>query len=201
MALPISSVKLYTPDEYFDLSESAEERYEYEHGKLVAMGITTDSHEDLAFNTKLALKRATRQRGCKVHKESVALEVEAEGKYYLPDVMLTCDERDHQNRKLKRYPSLVVEVISPSSVQRDRDEKFKAYLGLPSLRYYLLIAQDQVRVDVFEKAEGQKGWFFDYFTELTDVIELKQLDLQLRLADIYEEVELLPEEDDDSQRA
>ena len=197
MALPITSEKRYTPEAYFDLSESAEERYEYEHGKLVAMGSSTGLHSELMLNAAMALKQAVRGRGCKAYAETVKLEVEADGKYYLPDVMLTCDERDRQSPKVKRYPGLLIEVLSESSVQRDRDEKFKAYLGLPSLRYYLLIAQNQVRVDVFEKAEGQKGWFFDYFTELTDVIELKQLDLPLRLADIYEEVEWLPEEEND----
>ncbi len=196
MGLPITKEKRYTVEEYFALSEAAEERYEFEYGELVAMGRTTDTHEDLAFNAKTILKRATRKKGCKVHQESVALEVEEKGKYYLPDVMLTCDERDHANRDIKRYPGLVIEVVSKSSVKRDRDEKFKAYFSLPSLKYYLLLSQDQVKVEVFEKREGQKGWIYDFFTEMTDVMELEQLDIQLKVGDIYDDVELIPDQQD-----
>ncbi|MGB3616526.1 MAG: Uma2 family endonuclease [Catalinimonas sp.] len=70
--------------------------------------------------------------------ESVALKVDAAERYYLPDVMLTCDERDRADRRFKRHPSLVAEVISPSSVRRDREARFSAYLRLPTLRYYVL---------------------------------------------------------------
>lgn len=196
MGLPITKEKRYTVEEYFALSEAAEERYEFEHGELVAMGTTSDLHSELMINMASVLKTAIRGKGCKVYAETVSLEVEPSGRYFLPDVMLSCDERDLKNRRVKRHPGLVIEILSPGTAKRDRDEKFKAYFSLPSLKYYLLLSQDQVKVEVFEKREGQKGWIYDFFTEMTDVMELEQLDIQLKVGDIYDDVELIPDQQD-----
>lgn len=193
MGLPIPQKAYYSPEEYFQFCSTTEEAYEYEHGTLLAMGQTTDTHEDIAFNLKLHLKQATKGQGCRVHKESVSLEVDAANRYFLPDVMLTCDQRDHEDRLIKRYPSLVAEVISQGSVKRDREDKFLAYLTLPSLKYYLLLAQNQVRVEVYSKVKG-KAWAFTYYDSPEDVIVLEQLNITLRVADIYEGVDLVRKE-------
>ncbi|MEO1451668.1 MAG: Uma2 family endonuclease, partial [Bacteroidota bacterium] len=109
--------------------------------------------------------------------------------YYLPDVMVTCDARDHADRHIKRYPSLVAEVVSPGSVQRDRVEKFRKYLELPSLKYYLLINQDQISVEVY--ARGEQGvWQYQHLSNLDDLMQLKQLNISASLADMYEDVDL-----------
>lgn len=95
MGLPVTKVHNYSPEEYFAISEEAESRYEYEHGKILDMGTTSEPHNDLVFNLTRLLKDATAGKGCKVQFETIRLEVEEAGKYYLPDVMLTCDAKDH----------------------------------------------------------------------------------------------------------
>ncbi|MEO1417774.1 MAG: Uma2 family endonuclease [Bacteroidota bacterium] len=194
MGQAITKEKRYSPFEYFKISREAEHRMEYEDGILMDMGQTTDTHEELAFNLKSSIKKEVKGKACKVHMETVSLEVAESSKYYLPDVMLTCDERDHQDRLMKRYPSLVAEIVSPSSSKRDREEKFAAYLKLPSIKYYLLIAQDRIRIDVFSKGEG-KGWEFHYYEELAESIPLPQIGISLSVADIYEDVILVSEEE------
>lgn len=197
MGLPAMKQTLLTSQEYLKISASAEERYEFESGELVAMGRTSDVHEDLAFNAKLALRSAVKGRNCKVHKESIALEIASENTYYLPDVMLTCDERDHADHNMKRHPGLVIEVLSPESVKRDRDKKLLAYLKIPSLRYYLLVAQDQVRIEVYSNTTGQSGWAFHVYESVDDVIPLDLLDIELSVNAVYDDIELSkPIEDD-----
>lgn len=111
--------------------------------------------------------------------------------------MLTCDERDHADRNMKRFPGLVIEVLSPESVKRDRDKKFLAYLKIPSLRYYLLIAQDQIRIEVYSNTAGQSGWAFHVYESIEDVIPLDLIDIELSVKAVYDEVELSdPIEDD-----
>jgi len=188
MADSVSPSEHITPDQYFVLARKSDERLEYVHGEVVAMGQTTDIHADLAFNVKAELKLSTERRSCKFHMETGALEVEPNGRYYLPDVMLTCDERDHADRLIKRYPSLVVEVLSESSESRDRGEKFAAYLRMPSLGYYLLIAQDRIRIEVYTKIDSG-GWHFTYYESPEDVISLDQLDLVLRVERVYDGVD------------
>ncbi|MEM8897574.1 MAG: Uma2 family endonuclease [Bacteroidota bacterium] len=121
------------------------------------------------------------------------MEAEEDNRYFLPDVMLTCDERDHADRDMKRYPSLVVEIVSPTSSQRDRDVKFRAYLRIPSIKYCVLIAQDQTRVEVFARMDSSKGWSFNYYESLEDTIEFQELGFRLSLNNIYEGVSLIPD--------
>lgn len=196
MGLPAMKPTLVTSQEYLKISASAEERYEFESGELVAMGRTSDVHSELVINSASEVKRVVKGRGCKVYAESVGLTV-AENTYYLPDVMLTCDERDHADRNMKRYPGLVIEVLSPESVKRDRDKKLLAYLKIPTLRSYLLIAQDHLRIEVYSREKDQSGWVFHVYESLEDVISLDLLDIELSVKAVYNEVELSdPIEDD-----
>lgn len=180
---------LLTSQEYLKISASAEERYEFESGELVAMGRTSDIHGELAFNAASEVKRLVKGRDCKVYTVSVGLSI-SENTYYLPDVMLTCDERDHADRNMKRHPGLVIEVLSPESVKRDRDKKLLAYLKIPSLRYYLLVAQDQVRIEVYSNTTGQSGWAFHVYESVDDVIPLDLLDIELSVNAVYDDIEL-----------
>lgn len=193
MGDPVLKHKRFTVEEYLTLLQEVEEKYEFEEGRLVMMGQTTDIHNELVFNVRASIKEAVQSRGCKVYSESVSVEVDAEKKYYLPDVVLTCDSRDLLDRKIKRYPGLIVEVISPGSIKRDKDIKFQAYLKIEALRYYLLVMQDRVRIEVYSKHPDTKGWHFNYYESLTDIIPLDLLDIQLRVADVYDEVDLLQE--------
>ena len=199
MALPAQTTeKRLSPEAYFAFAARQEGRYEYEHGELVDMGLTESPHSELMINLSSALKQAVKGRPCKVFAETVGLEVEANGRYYLPDVMLSCDERDLRPSKIKHHPSLVVEILSPGTADRDRGTKFEAYLRLPSLRYYVLVAQDKIRVEVFHKLE--KGWKFDYYESLENEIDLADLEVRLNLSDLYDGVQLLsPEAGEDDE--
>ena len=198
MGLP--AIKLtppFTAVDFLRFAEKQVERVEYENGRFVAMGTTSGPHNEIVLNLAGILKSLSRKKGCKVYVESVSLEVEKDGKYYLPDVMLTCDARDHADRKLKRYPSLVAEVLSATSVKRDRGEKLQAYLKLASLQHYLLLSQDQIRVEVFSRgAEG--NWLYQSLEGLNQTLHLSQPELSIPLASLYEEVELIPEEEEEA---
>ncbi len=196
MGQPVSTSQFYTLEEYFEISAKSEIRYEYEHGELVGIGRTSDTHSELMINISSMIKSKIKGKGCKVYAETVSLEAEEANSYYLPDVMLTCDPRDHADRNMKRYPSLVAEILSPESFQRDREDKFQGYLKMPSLQYYLIVSQNKVRVEVFGKMKDGPGWNFHYFESLEDVIQLDQLDIDIKVADIYEDVTLIPSLDD-----
>ncbi len=175
---------------YFELSASQEERYEYESGEVVAMGRTSLRHSALMLNVASSLKQATKGRNCMALAETVSVEVEAATHYFLPDVVLTCDDEDLQAEQLIRNPLLIVEVLSPATEQRDRGVKFKSYLKMPSLQHYLLVAQDQIRVEVYGKMPDGPGWTFNYFERLEDEIHLPKLSLSLSLEEVYEGIRI-----------
>lgn len=192
MALPLQQSSSLSLQEYLQLSKAAEERYEYEHATIVAMGHSSLIHSELMLNTTTALRQATKGKGCKVYAETVSVEVEKDGLYYLPDVVLTCSQEDINQKEFLRHPELIVEILSPGSQERDRGIKLESYLKIPGIKYYLLISQEKIRVDLFAKNSSNRGWSYDYFESWEDVILLDQLEIELALRGIYEEVNFTP---------
>ena len=184
MAYPALENEYFTIEDYLALSESAEISYEYEHGKIVAMGSSSKVHNRLIRNTSNILFQATDKKNCEVFSESIKLEVEKDGVYYLPDVVLSCDHRDKADPQIIRFPSLIIEVLSPGSEKRDRGKKFHAYLKIPSLVYYILVSQNQLKVEVFTKINSG-GWRYQIYDEIDQFVSLTQLEFELRIAEIY----------------
>jgi Uma2 family endonuclease len=106
--------------------------------------------------------------------------------FYYPDVMVTCDERDRTPDDFKRYPCLIVEVLSPTTAAFDRGEKFADYRTLETLREYVLINQERVSVECFRRnAEGR--WVLYPYGEGEEV-HLARVDFRCAIATLYEDV-------------
>lgn len=126
-----------TPEEYLALEESSTIRHEYVDGEIYAMAGGTDDHPDdhnaIALNCASILKAHLRGSSCRAFISDVKTQLDSLNIYYYPDVFVTCDARDQTNRKLKRYPCLIIEVLSDSTEAIDRGKKFEHYQTLDSL--------------------------------------------------------------------
>lgn len=100
-----------------------------------------------------------------------------------PDMMFTCHEEDLADERLVRQPSLVAEVLSDCTEKRDRGEKFEAYLTLNSLRYYLLLSQSKVQIELFTKLE--KGWHSQRLEDPAEKISLPEWGISFMLGDLF----------------
>ncbi len=171
--------------EYLEREEQNPLRSEYYRGELFAMAGTSDAHNEITGNIYAQLKSRSLAKGCKAYIENLKLEL-IPGEYYVyPDVMLTCDPRDKEDRYIKRYPRLLVEVLSPGTENHDRDNKLPRYLQIPSLEALLLVSQTTTKVELYLRKEEE--WLFSVFVSPTDEIRIG--DLKLTLAEVYEEVE------------
>ena len=186
--------ELITTEDYLRISARAEERFELHHGELVAMGRTTGQHSEISLNAAFQLKQALKGRDCKVYSETVAVQSQDQSSYFLPDVMVTCDERDHADHSIKRYPSLIIEVLSDESVRRDFGKKLRAYTEIPSVMYYLIISQDLMLIQVYARQEEKSGWEVRMYDQPQQLIELPAMKVSITVADVYDGVELPPEE-------
>src|SRR5215213_6762983 len=104
-----------------------------------------------------------------------------EATFYYPDVFVACDKPDPYFR---REPILIIEVLSPSTETIDRREKLKVYRQIPTLQEYVIIAQDKIHVE-FHQKQTDGFWQKQIFTELEDALNLKSVDLQLNLKEIF----------------
>ncbi|MGY3090097.1 Uma2 family endonuclease [Hymenobacter sp. UYAg731] len=161
-------------------------RHEFFEGELFAMAGGTAKHNTLVLNCAFAMRAGLRGKSCRVFTENVQLAVES-GRYYnYPDVQVTCEPADLLAERTMKSPILVIEVLSKSTEIRDRSWKFNQYKQLPSLKHYLLVSQATCLVEWYRREESGM-WSFTALAEFTDEIFLPELDLTLRLHDVYED--------------
>ena len=179
----------YTPEEYLALERAAEYKSEYLDGEIFAMVGTSTQHNVIALNIARRLGNELEDRPCHVYIGDVRVRVAASRLYTYPDVVALCGPQefaDDQKDTLLN-PSLIVEVLSPSTEGYDRGEKFAHYWRLPALTDYVLVAQDRVRVEHFQR-QGD-GWFVTAFTSLDETLLLPSLGTDLPLAAVYKNVD------------
>ncbi len=178
-----------TPDEYLAWEREQPIRHEYIDGEVYAMTGGTLPHNAIAVNLISILRGRLRGTQCRVYAADAKVRISAQGPYFYPDVVVTCDERDRRATEAISYPKLIVEVLSPSTAGFDRGDKFKFYRRIPTLEEYVLIDSEKVGIDCYRKSSGSKWELTAYPEEGGDILELVSLNFQCPLALVYEEVE------------
>ncbi|WP_445599404.1 Uma2 family endonuclease [Azospirillum sp. A39] len=169
------------PEDYLALERAAHVRHEYVDGEIFAMVGASRRHATLVGNVFSAVRPAAKERGCEAYVSDVKVRVAAANAYYYPDVVVTCETSD-ADEYVVHAPAVIIEVLSPTTESVDRREKRANYQTLPSLREYLLVAQDERRVDLYRR-EGD-GWSREVVTD--GEIQLASLGLTLALDTVYE---------------
>lgn len=185
-AIPISS-KQMTLEEYLEFDYNAEGRYEYYDGEVFEMSGGSPEHSLLGNRIGFLLQRELIQKTCFVFNSEVLIKVPAMLPYRYGDVSALCGKpiyEDLGNQRLLLNPTLIVEVLSPSTEKFDRDLKFKAYKSIESLREYLLISQEQKFVTLYTK-HNERFWFQSEYVE-GENLKLESLDCELSVDEIYQ---------------
>lgn len=181
--------RYYSLEEYFAIEKVGEARYEYWDGEIVCMSGGSEQHTILSGNVFGELREKLRGGKCWPYNEGMAILTPSLPPYRYPDVSAVCGERNLQSLqgiKVLLNPTLIVEVLSPTTEHADRDEKKNAYQALPSLRVYLLVSQTAHHITRFSR-HGE-FWHREEFSGLDAVIPLPSLNCDLALRDIYEGV-------------
>ena len=185
-----------TYPEYKKLEESSETRFEFETGQVYAMAGGTLNHNTLIGNLQTVLRPSLKSQNCRVFTENVKVEVSKNEAYRYPDVVVACHPFDLRGtNQLIRQPRLIVEVLSKSTEKADRGVKWQRYRKIPSLIYYLLVDQYKVTVELFSRIEETEDWINTIYENLDDVIALPRLNVELSLRAIYEDVELVGDDE------
>jgi Uma2 family endonuclease len=193
MMVAVPDRLLMRADEYLAWEATQQERHEYWDGEVVSMAGGTKKHNRVSFNSSKVLDAALTGRDCEVYITDVKVQVQANRKYFYPDVVVTCDERD-QDTQLVQYPCLIVEVLSPSTEAVDRGAKFTYYRRFTTLREYILIQPEQPIVEVFSRNEAGRWELAEY--GIDDVIDLVSLGCPIAVKDLYDRVTFDQIEDD-----
>jgi len=172
--------------EYLDWEPTQEERHEYWDGEVVAMSGGTRNHNRISLNFSKLLDDALLNRDCDVYIADVKVQVEPGRKYFYPDVVVTCDERD-DDAQIVQFPCLIIEVLSPSTEAIDRGAKFERYRQFRSLQEYVLVQVDRPKVEVFRRNNLDRWVLSEY--DLEDTLLLESIEVEIIISNLYRQVQ------------
>lgn len=177
----------YSYEEYLALEQADNIRYEYYQGEVFAMAGGTKRHNRIVRNLSTTLEQLL-QSTCETFTGDVKIEMHSHSHYVYPDVVVTCDPQDLEDdtEAFIQAPTLIIEVLSKSTQSYDLGPKKDAYMRLPSLEYYVLVAQNEYKVDVYERRQG--FWAYTTYNEPTQPITFTKLNLTLKVSQIYQRV-------------
>lgn len=178
-----------TLEEYLEFDYNSEGRFEYYDGEVFEMSGGSPEHALLGNRLGFLLQRELLSKTCFVYSSDVKLKVPSMPPYRYGDISALCGTPVYEklvNQKLLVNPTLIIEVLSPSSEKYDRDLKFKAYKSIESLREYLLVSQEEKFVVLYTK-HNEKFWFQSEYVE-GETLKLESLDCELSVDDIYQNI-------------
>ena len=190
-----SSQKL-TPQEYLAIERAAEFKSEFFDGEMFAMAVISKDHSRITVNLTGGFHAAIRGKDCELFSSDLRVKVSANGLYTYPDLTIVCgpvDVEDEQADVLLN-PTLIIEVLSPGTERYDRGKKFDLYRELDSLKEYVLVSQDQYRVEQFLRGNGSEWGYRVAFKE-DDIVEFPSVGCSIPLKDIYARVVFPPEQE------
>jgi Uma2 family endonuclease len=178
-----------TPEQYLELDRASEFRNEYYNGRMYAMSGGSYSHAVVIARLSRALGNALDGRPCGVTSSDVRVCVGADGLYTYPDIVVVCGDPKFADGRSDTLlnPTLVIEVLSPSTEAYDRGFKFAQYRRVESLEEYALVLQIEPRVEVFRRQEGGH-WLLSEFVGLEAVAHFNSVDASVPLARIYNRI-------------
>lgn len=185
--------KQYTIEEWLALEQAEGVRYEYHFGEVFAMAGGTINHGRISGNAYFLIEENFRnkEKNCETFTSDIKVEVKLDGRYVYPDTLAVCGdvERSKKTSGSITNPVLVVEVVSESSGDYDRGDKYRYYKRLPSVKEYLILDQKKP-VAILHRRNGSGDIFSTLDYEGMEVeMELTSIDLKLKLGAFYRNVD------------
>ena len=165
--------------DYLDIERHSPIRHEYRLGLVSVMVGATDNHDRLALNLLSLINQHLDDSDCRFHSGNVKISYQDDF-YYYPDAFVICDPRNRNDRSIKRFPKLIVEILSPSTEAFDLSEKFEDYKELESIEEYVLIPQEHCSVECHRRSSQTNRGKPTVFEE-NDMVSLTSTNLEFSI--------------------
>jgi Uma2 family endonuclease len=187
--MAVEPTRYLNVQDYLRLERQAETRSEYLDGEMVAMTGGGLRHGVIIGNLVGAIGRQLKERPCRVVPNDLRVRIPSANIYTYPDVVVVCGEPRLEDAFADTLlnPSVLIEVLSPSTEAHDRGSKLKWYQSLDSLSEYLLVVQKAPRIERYSR-HGDDGWLYTAVEGLEAVLPLPSLQIELALAEVYDKV-------------
>lgn len=183
-----------TVEEYIQYEIETGQKYEYHDGLIYALAGGSIEHALLIGNIYSELRNGLKKKNsnCKPITNDAKLHIEKENKYVYPDSMVICGEfnRSTKTDNAVTNPILIVEVLSKSTIEYDRGDKFYFYRQIPTLQEYVLIEQNRYVVEVYYKKEKNDLWRISRYEGLDQIIKLQSIDIEINMDELYFDIDI-----------
>ncbi len=183
--------RTYTMEEYLHLEQNSQDKHEYHKGEIYLMSEVRVDHNTIHMTLIMKLGPMLRSRSCDIFSGDLRVYVEAEKLITYPDLTIVCGEPLFRTDSLTELinPGVIIEILSPSTREYDRGDKFRFYQSQPTLREYILVDSQNVCVEHFMK--NGEAWTLLKYDKLSDTLRIGMVDAAISLKDIYDKVTFL----------
>ena len=176
-----------TGDEYLAWEAQQPEKHDFVNGEVYAMAGAERGHVTTSLNVAMALRQHLTGSPCRTYIADMKVQAQEGDQYFYPDVVATCSASDRNSPLVVREPSLIVEVLSPSTAAYDRGEKFAHYRSIASLKEVAFIDIHSRRTDVYRR--GADGLWVLHPFDAGEAVSLASVDLTISAAQLFAEVD------------
>lgn len=187
MAFPRETVD---PATYLERERASPTKHEYFAGEIYAMAGASPAHSRITINLSREIDSRLLGGPCVTYSSDQRVKVSATGFYTYPDLVVVCGEPQYDDSELDTLlnPTLIVEVLSPSTEAYDRGVKFARYRRIPSLQEYVVVSQDRARVERHRRRDAV--WELEEFDGLEAALSLVTVPGEIPLTRLYDRVNL-----------
>jgi Uma2 family endonuclease len=182
-----ASLKLTSQSDYLNIERDAFEKHEYYRGEITLMAGASLNHNRLKENLSVEVGSFLKRKTCQAFTSDMRLHIPTDEYYTYPDMVIVCGKLqmlDNEDDTLLN-PTVIVEILSKSTGNYDRGEKFERYRSIESFKEYILIDSKRVKVEIWRKNDENLWTLAFESSKLNDVIEIKSIEFSLKMEDIY----------------
>jgi Uma2 family endonuclease len=175
-------------EDYLQQEKDSDIRHEYANGQLMPIEATTKAHNRIKRNIIRAIETPKfDETSCELYDENVLTELIEKRRYVYPDIVVTCQPND--DPLIVKNPTVVFEILSPSTKKYDKTTKFFRYQLLPSLQQCVFVAQDEIDVKSFLRSTDDQ-WILTTLTRLDQLLTIPSLTIDVPISTIYRAIDL-----------
>ena len=181
-----------TPEEYLEWESTALQKHEYYRGELFAMAGASVRHNVIAKNLMIGIGMRLQGKQCQPYGSDLRIHIPENTLFTYPDISIICRDviEEETSDDYTIEPTVLIEILSPSTKGYDRGEKFRLYRDIPTLEAYILIDSESIAIEVF-RINASGHWELEEYKSLNEVLAIPVVDLAIPLHDIYEGTKLL----------
>ncbi len=189
--IPAYQKKFYSIQEYLEMENATLEKHEYYKGEIFAMSGASARHNIISINIIGILVNALKGKSCQPYGSDMRIHIPENTLFTYPDISIICGDItiSDEDENTAIGPTVIIEILSPSTRNYDRGEKFMLYRAIPALKDYLLVDSRSIHVEHF--AINKEGlWQLKEHSKINEEIFIETLNMKLPMKDIYDRSKL-----------